>query len=93
VIEKLVREFRLWKRFEELVMSLTEDMFAFQVNVGGLTYDVYHARRRDRGTPLSVALRIRQEDGRAEVTAIEDGCLSAREMAPKIADAQAKELR
>jgi hypothetical protein len=62
------------------------------MQVRGLAYDVYHARHPLRGTPLSIALRIRMEDGKAEITTIAADHLDARSMEPKIAAAQSKEF-
>ena len=61
--------------------------FAFGVEVGGITYDVYHTVAPKNGEPVTVALRIRPE-GVAELTAFVAGHCGEREISAKIAGAQ-----
>ena len=85
------RQANVMKSLEALVASLTPEMFAFSVTVRGITYDVYHADRLDRPAKVSIALRIRREDGKVELSAVAGGALSAEAMAEKIAEMQRAE--
>ncbi len=85
------RQAKVMKSLEALVASLTPEMFAFSVTVRGITYDVYRAPHPVRKTKVSIALRIRREDGQVELSAVAGGALSAESMAEKIAEMQRAE--